>query len=338
MLKSLMGIVAEAPLVSIANAQSLGIANEESAVSGENGPSTSVDAKPLESTGRWNVRTKTLGGRTFWGDVAFYSGWRIQKNVFTKHYRLIDPKDVRHAWGKLDQCRAAMRRLQAAGTIPPMQGKVCVLVHGIIRSSKSLSKFRQNLEQSGYTVVGFDYPSTRKSITESADYLRQTIASLQGVDQIDFVVHSMGGLIVRAYLADKPDPRIKRMVMIAVPNQGAEMADRFRKFRLFRFLYGPAGQQLATDPQGLIPKLPVPTFEFAVVSGARGTQKGYNPLIPGDDDGTVTVESTRLTGAVDSLCVKGMHTFLMDDSTVISSARRFLETGALRESGEKVPI
>ena len=36
---------------------------------------------------------KTLGGRQFWGDVHYFRGWRIQQNVFTKHYRLLDPGD-----------------------------------------------------------------------------------------------------------------------------------------------------------------------------------------------------------------------------------------------------
>ena len=300
--------------------------------------SNSTEARTTESTGRWNLRTKTLGGRSFWGDVTFYSGWRIQQNVFTKHYRLINPRDVRYAWGSIDQCQAKLRALRADGTIPPMAGKACILVHGIIRSSKSLSSFRTSLEEQGYTVIGFDYPSTRGSITQSAEYLRKVIDSLEGIDQIDFVVHSMGGLIVRALLTLEPDCRLHRMVMIAVPNLGAELADRFRNYRLFRLLYGPAGQQLATDPNGLIPQLPTPPFEFAVVAGTRGKETGYNPLLPGEDDGTVTVDSTRLPGATDFLCARGLHSFLLDSCEVVAATVRFLQTGALRESGEKEPI
>ena len=41
----------------------------------------------------------TLGGKVFWGDNFIYAGWRIQENVVTGHHRLLDPDDVRQAWG-----------------------------------------------------------------------------------------------------------------------------------------------------------------------------------------------------------------------------------------------
>ena len=53
--------------------------------------------------------------------------------------------------------------------------------------------------------------------------------------------------------------------------------------------------------EGVIATLPTPTFEFAIIAAARGTDDGYNPLIPGDDDGTITVESSKLPGAADFL-------------------------------------
>ena len=128
--------------------------------------------------------------------------------------------------------------------------------------------------KAGYTVVEFEYPSTRIGIVEAADDLRQVIDSLDGIEEINFVVHSMGGLVVRAYLKQPRDPRIKRLVMLGVPNQGAEMADLLRKSYAFRLLFGPAGQQLVTDPKGLIPTLPIPDFEFAIVAGSAGAPGG----------------------------------------------------------------
>jgi pimeloyl-ACP methyl ester carboxylesterase len=213
-----------------------------------------------------------------------------------------------------------------------------ILVHGIIRSSKSFSRMRDELEQSGFTVIGFDYPSTQVTIHESAEYLRRVIKSLEHVTEINFVVHSMGGLLVRTYLRQEPDPRIRRMVMLGVPNHGANMANVVQNNPLFKLLFGPAGQQLIEDPEGFIAGLPTPQFDFAVIAGARGTEDGWNPLIDGDDDGTVEVENTRLPGAADFMTVNGMHSFLMDREDVIDAACRFLTTGALRETGVAQPI
>jgi pimeloyl-ACP methyl ester carboxylesterase len=281
---------------------------------------------------------KTLGGRQLWGDVAFFRGFRIQQNVLTGHYRLLDPDDYRHASGTLQKCRQKLGTLKRELQLEPMSGKAVVVVHGILRSSKSFDRMCKRLKKEGYTVVAFDYPSTRFDIPKSAEFLHKVVESLEGIDEIDFVVHSMGGLIVRQYRATHKDKRVKRMVMLGVPNNGAQLADRFRRLGLYRAIFGPAGQQLGTDPGGLIARLPVPDFEFAVIAGARGTLAGYNPLIPGDDDGTVSVASTRLPGAADFLTVKGLHSFLMGRREVIEATVRFLREGKLRENGARHSI
>ena len=286
----------------------------------------------------WNLATRTLGGLQFWGDVCAFHGWRIQHNVFTNHFRLLDPSDVRWAWGSREECLAALRAIRLERQLPPMAGKVVVMIHGIVRSSGCFRAMEPELQQAGFTTLGFDYPSTRVSIPDCAGYLRQFLESLEGVEEIHFVVHSMGGLVVRAYLMGAPDPRIRRMVMLGVPNLGARMANHVKDLMLFKAIYGPAGQQLVEEAAGLIPTLPTPEFEFAVIAGARGTPGGFNPLIPGDDDGTVSVSATRLPGAADFMTVPVLHSFLMSDPATIAASRRFLETGALRESGICEPI
>jgi len=281
---------------------------------------------------------KTLGGRQFWGDVAYFHGWRIQHNIVTGHYRLLDEDDYRHASGSLDDCRNKLKQIKRERKLPPMKGKAVILIHGIVRSSKSMGKLRERLERDGYHVFGLDYPSTRVGIAKSAEYLHRVIQSLDGIEEINLVVHSLGGLIVRQYCKDHKDKRLHRMVMLGVPNNGAQLADRFERNVLFRAIFGPAGRQLGTDPDGLISKLPAPPFEFAIIAGARGSLKGYNPLIPGDDDGTVAVSSTRLPGAADFMTVRSLHSFMMRNSEVIDATARFLKSGHLRADGKRHPI
>ncbi len=305
-----------------------------------NGADDVTDTEDADSTEdiERNLTMKTLGGRQFWGDITFFQGWRIQHNVLTGHYRLLDDKDYRHESGTLQECRDKLDEVKRTYNLQPMKGKAAIVIHGIVRSSKSMSKIRARLEKDGYTVVSFDYPSTRVPITESAEYLHKVIESLEGIEQIDFVVHSMGGLVVRAYLHKHHDKRIGRMVMMGVPNLGAEMADKFQKNLIFRAVLGPAGQQLVTDADGLIATLPVPDFEFGVIAGSRGTESGYNPLIPGDDDGTVRLESTRLAGAADFITVRSLHSMMMRNAEAIECSARFLKEGHFRESGQPEPI
>ncbi|MFG0296904.1 MAG: alpha/beta fold hydrolase [Maioricimonas sp. JB045] len=296
--------------------------------------SSTTDDQPT----RWNVPLPTLGGRQLWGDVAFDHGWRIQHNVLTDTYRLLDANDIRQAWGTLEACQQTLARVRQEQQWEPMSGTAVILIHGIVRSSKSFGAMPKMLTEAGYTVVGFDYPSTRVPIPECAGYFDKLVESLEGVDEIHVVAHSMGGLVVRAWLAEHQDPRIKRMVMLGVPNNGARMANLLRDWTLFKAVFGPAGQQLVEDPEGLLENLPAPEFEYAIVAGSRGTAKGFNPLIPGDDDGTVSVDSTRLPGAADFMTVPVLHTFLPRDRRVIDAVLRFLQTGTLHADGERRPV
>ena len=50
-------------------------------------------------------------------------------------------------------------------------------------------------------------------------------------------------------------------------------------------------------------------------------------LLPGENDGTVSVESTRLEGATDFILVEANHTFIMQEVEVAQQVVRFLRDG-----------
>jgi hypothetical protein len=58
-----------------------------------------------------NIPFPTMGGEVFWNDLAEYNGWRVQQNMFTQHCRVLDPDDIRVAWGGYDAMMQAFGRL-----------------------------------------------------------------------------------------------------------------------------------------------------------------------------------------------------------------------------------
>ncbi len=273
-------------------------------------------------------KIKTLGGRQFWGDVYFFREWRIQKKVQRQHYRLLDGKDNRFASGTFEHCLAELEKQRERLQLQPMSGKAVVLLHGIMRSAKSFNPFKRELEKQGFLVFSADYPSTQISIEQAAADLQRVLRSLEGIEQISLIGHSMGGLVIRAWFQDYHDSRIDKVIMLGTPNQGAEMAEALKNFLPFQWILGKAGQQLATNEQNSPRRLPVPTVPFGIIAGGRGEQtNGYNPWLPGDDDGTVTIASAHLEGEADFLRLPCLHMFLMRDKRVIEAAICFLETG-----------
>jgi hypothetical protein len=160
------------------------------------------------------------------------------------------------------------------------------------------------------------------------------IRNLEGITEIDLVAHSLGNIVIRHYLADQtdaakdkqPDERIRRIVMLGPPNQGAELAVKFARFDPARVV-GTSLQQLATGWKELSPHLATPAGEFGILAGGRDNQKGLNPLLDGDDDLVVTVASTRLAGASDFRVLPVWHTTMMNDATVRQYTLHFFRHG-----------
>ena len=293
-----------------------------------------------------NVAAPTLGGKQLWGDELFCGQWRIQRNVVTGHYRLLDPDDVRRAWGSKDNCQRHLDELKRQGAIEPLHGTVVVVLHGLTGRRTQMSPLVRYLEdESGWSVINVAYPSTRASVADHATSLRSILAQLDDATEIHFVAHSLGALVVRHYMADhaadhagRSDPRIRRFVMLGPPNHGSRLADTLAGNVIFDTTLGSSAQQLAHRWQELEPHLATPPYDFGIIAGGKGNDTGYNPLLPGDDDGTVGVAETLLAGASDFSLVDNLHSFMMASPAVQEQTLRFLRSGCFRNDGVRHPI
>jgi hypothetical protein len=293
-----------------------------------------------------NVAAPTLGGKQLWGDELFCGQWRIQRNAVTGHYRLLDPDDVRRAWGSKESCQRHLDELKGRGVIEPLHETVVVVLHGLTGRRTQMSSLVSYLEdKSGWSVINVAYPSTRASVADHARALRSILAQLNDATDIHFVAHSLGNLVVRHYMADhaadhagRSDPRIRRFVMLGPPNHGSRLADSLAGNVIFDATLGESAQQLAHRWRALEPHLATPPCEFGIIAGGKGNEVGFNPFLPGDDDGTVRVAETRLAGASDFALVDNLHSFIMASQTVQEQTLRFLRSGCFRANGVRHPI
>ncbi len=288
------------------------------------------------------LRMPTLGGKQFWADELLFHQWRIQRNVRDNHYRLLDGKNFRYAWGTFAECRAKLEQIKRRQKLPPMKGKAVIVLHGLFRSRAAMDKLCKYFQQQGgYAVFNVGYPSTQSDVGSHARALGQIIENLEGIEEINFVAHSMGNIVIRHYLADRTrrrDPRLKRFVMLAPPNHGALAALALAENRAFQWITGQSGQQLGAEWAKLEGHLATPEFEFGIIAGGRGNGKGYNPLLPGDDDGTISVAGTRLAGARDFVVLPLLHTFIVNDATVHQYTLRFFQRGHFISARKRQPL
>ena len=193
-----------------------------------------------------------------------------------------------------------------------------------------MNKMGTALAAAGYRVCNVSYPSREHSIADlAARYVAPEIARCASSEneRLDFVTHSMGGIIVRQLAHTGTQRPIGRVVMLGPPNHGSEVVDEIGDWRLFGALNGPAGRELGTK-DGSVPKSLGPvTFETGVIAGNVSINWINSFMIPGPDDGKVSVESARLEGMRDFIVIPATHPFLMRNAQAIKQTIHFLRTG-----------
>jgi len=221
----------------------------------------------------------------------------------------------------------------------PAADEIVVLLHGLLRSKTDMVPLSHYLRKRGYDTINILYPSRKMSLEALSDYIAAQITENPEYDPekpLHFVTHSMGGLVARYYIDRYNPPNLGRVVMLAPPNQGSDLADNLNKSKIlgpfYRKIYGPAALQLLTTYKHT--DAPV-AYPLGVITG----NVSVNPLARfllnkkhvGPHDGIVPVERTKIEGMTDHIIVPFSHPFIMFRKNVMRQVLYFLKTGSFRK-------
>jgi triacylglycerol lipase len=206
--------------------------------------------------------------------------------------------------------------------------KECVvLLHGWARSNKCMKSIEEDLQKSGFHTINISYPSRKYTIDEIAtEYIHPNI-NTKDCHKVHFIGHSMGGIVTRYYLSKYKIDKVDKVILIASPSKGSELVQKFQTTKWIANILGPGCLELSKDSP-LLTSLTKPYYKVGVISA----NLSINPItslffLPGDDDGTVTVESTLIEDMSDQFTISSTHTMVLKNHNTLKQIKHFLKYG-----------
>ncbi len=217
--------------------------------------------------------------------------------------------------------------------------ELVVLSHGLGRSDSAMWRLEDKLEQAGFEVCSIDYDTIGESVTQVLNQANKEITNCLSTvnnsptNKIHFVGHSLGGLVIKNFLATNPDFSqqfsLGEVVMVGTPNKGSEVADKLEDHMLMN-LDGGIGKSLMTGANTLGNTIAEPHIAVGVIAGTSSsgaTSRYFN----GPNDGLVSVESAKFSNMKDFITLNVSHSAMRYDEDVAAQVINFINTGAFKK-------
>jgi esterase/lipase len=204
-----------------------------------------------------------------------------------------------------------------------------VILHGIFHTRFHMRPLAKYLQKQGYEVLNLNYPSTRYCLEDLIEQTYKNIDShiIDKTRTVNFVGYSMGGLLLRGILAKYKLEHLGRVVLLGTPNHGSEVADFLKNKWFYKKFFGPAGQQLTTNNKETEKLLGKVNYELGIIAGNFSLDPISSYLIGSDNDGKVSVASTKLEGMKDHVVVRASHVLFPRSKEVQKQVLAFLREG-----------
>ena len=226
--------------------------------------------------------------------------------------------------------------LMVGGCSPPNKhdaAEQVILLHGLGRQGSAMFLLQKRIRDAGYEAHSIEYESLQEPPEVILEKVGGQIALLCRDDSrpVHFVAHSLGGLIIRAYLDQRPSINLGRVVLLGTPSQGSELVDIYGDSWLFKII-GPTARLLGTDDNSFPNRIGPPYYPLGIIAGTSS----FNPItddhLPGPDDGLVSVRSTKIDGMTDFLLVDTSHSMMRYNEAVANETIHFLKKGRFSQS------
>ncbi|MET3684130.1 pimeloyl-ACP methyl ester carboxylesterase [Alkalibacillus flavidus] len=209
-----------------------------------------------------------------------------------------------------------------------------ILIHGFFRSDRDMHDMAKYFKREGYDCYTPNLPLTFNEFDVIVSLVEDLVEAIvkSGLDkgeQIHLVGHSTGGLVIRKLLTEtKYLDAIGRCVLVGTPNRGSQLADLASKIRGYTNVFKTV-KSLRKEYLDNIEFQNDTGIDIAAIAGNK-SNFGFNPLIRGQNDGFVEVESVYYPGLKDFEVLPYNHRTIHHEIETFQHVRHFLETGRFK--------
>jgi len=213
--------------------------------------------------------------------------------------------------------------------------KEVIIVHGFLMNSLVMKVIGKRFKAKGWKVHYFNYDSTFFEKETTLSELKKLVDNIKG-DDLYFVGHSMGGLVIRQFIHDNPSVRHKRVVTLGTPHNKSTFANLVSE-SLLNELFGINGEagliadlkewDSETEIGSIAGSKPFGLFSVFSFLAPKKTEKEH--LLP--HDGTILVKETQLEGQEDHIVLNVSHTGLVYSKEAFEQTIHFFEKGKFKK-------
>lgn len=204
-----------------------------------------------------------------------------------------------------------------------------VLVPGMYSPRWVMAIMARGLQKHGFSTIVLSNRYFSQSPADNAQRLLQQIQALKR-PTVHLLGHSLGGIVImhllkqNSELAPQYQIPVGRVVLMAAPVQGSELALHLYRKRWFRALLGKSVQQ------GLLGNVPMALHgrQTGVISGS--SRRGISALffkLTGTNDGVVSQAETEIDGVNDAVCIPQSHALMLFSKESVEKSAAFFRYG-----------
>lgn len=282
----------------------------------------------------------TLGGRFRWEDIYNYQGWRIQRHIENKRYRLLDSQDIRRDSGSFIHCKETLLKYINAYELQAPHEDTVIILHSFARTKNSVQYLAEALKEANINVISVNYASIYKNLNAHTNLLTQFLQNIDIKRNLYIINVGAACLLTRKLLNSSNNYHhyhIARVLDINPINSGSDLAELLASSKIFRYIFGPMLSDITTRKAANLPKLPQ-DIEHGIIFCPSTMQKLTKKILSRFDSFPFLTPPSEKSYADNTKTIHESTFFPLENRDLLLNCLQYITTGTFIDDDDDLVL